>query len=120
MDDRYSRQMLAFGAEGQKKLTLAKVAVVGLGGIGLQVVQNLAYMGVKDWVLIDDDIVEYSNLNRLVGATSHDAKQGFHKTEVAEKLILGIAPDSKLEKCNFNLRDEKAIDLLTSAHPFIR
>ena len=105
--------MLAFGAEGQKKLAQAKVGIVGLGGIGLQVAQNLAYMGVKDWVLIDDDIVEYSNLNRLVGATSHDAKKGFHKAEVAERLILGIAPDSRLKKCNSNLRNEKAIDLLT-------
>lgn len=113
MDERYSRQILAFGAHGQEKLSRAKVGIVGLGGIGLQVVQNLAYMGVKDWVLIDDDIVEYSNLNRLVGATSQDAKQGLHKAEVAERLILGISPDSRLEKCKTNLRSEKAIDSLT-------
>lgn len=113
MDTRYSRQMLAFGAEGQKKLAQAKVGIVGLGGIGLQVVQNLAYMGLKDWVLIDDDIVEFSNLNRLVGATSLDAEQGLHKAEVAGRLILGITPDVRLEKYKANLRNEKAIDSLT-------
>lgn len=61
--ERHSRQALAFGREGQTRIARTRVAIVGLGGIGSLVAMQLAHLGVRDLVLIDDDLVEASNLN---------------------------------------------------------
>jgi molybdopterin/thiamine biosynthesis adenylyltransferase len=72
---RYSRQALLFGAAGQSVLAALTVAVVGCGGVGSVLVELLARLGVGHLILIDDDIVEPSNLPRLVGATRRDAME---------------------------------------------
>ena len=46
-----------------------KVAVVGVGGLGSHVIQQLSYLGVKDFTIIEFDIVSKNNTNRLIGAT---------------------------------------------------
>lgn len=87
--ERQSRQSF-LGAHAGTQLGGARIAVVGLGGGGSHVVQQLAHVGVGALVLIDDDRVSESNLNRLVGATEDDAARGALKVEVAERLALGI------------------------------
>ena len=62
---RFDRQILLFGAAGQEKIAAARVAIVGLGGLGSHVAQQLAYLGVRSLVLVDGDCVTRSNLNRL-------------------------------------------------------
>lgn len=74
-DTRYARQVLAFGAEGQERLQHEHAAIIGLGGLGSHVAQQLAYLGVRQFTIIDDDRVEESNLNRLIGATSSDVSR---------------------------------------------
>src|SRR5438132_32011 len=66
---RFDRQVRAPGPTGQARLRALRVAIVGLGGTGSQVVQQLAHLGVRSFVLIEDDRVEESNLPRLAGAT---------------------------------------------------
>jgi molybdopterin-synthase adenylyltransferase len=61
---RFDRQVRAFGAEGQLAISSLRVGVVGLGGTGSVVVQQLARLGVQEYVLIDPDAVEATNLNR--------------------------------------------------------
>lgn len=68
----FARQELALGAHGQARLRDLRVAVVGLGGIGSLVSMQLAHLGVREIVLIDGDIVDASNLSRIVGATKED------------------------------------------------
>ena len=68
----YHRQVLAFGDKGQYQLGQITVGIVGLGGIGSIVALELAHLGVKQFILVDDDAVETTNLNRLVGATTKD------------------------------------------------
>src|SRR5438128_2649149 len=63
-DGRYSRNEELFGAEGQAKIARTKVTIVGLGGLGSQVGQQLVYLGVRSFALIDFDIVTDSSLNR--------------------------------------------------------
>ena len=65
-EDRFSRQILAFGEKGQSAIAHTKVGIVGLGGVGSFVAQMLAYLGVNEFLLVDDDIIEESNLNRLI------------------------------------------------------
>ncbi len=96
--DRFHRQELLFGREGQECLRNLHVALVGLGGLGSHVVQQLAYLGVRRYKLIDRDRVGLSNMNRLIGATPDDAAAKRPKTEVAARLIKAIEPDALLEQ----------------------
>jgi molybdopterin/thiamine biosynthesis adenylyltransferase len=112
--ERFSRQVLVFGEEGQKKLLAAKVGIIGIGGIGSQIVQCLAYLGVQDFLIVDDDIVERSNLNRLVGAFPADAEEKRSKVDVGERTIMQINPEAKVEKLAVNLRDDNTLNALTA------
>jgi hypothetical protein len=69
---------------------------VGLGGGGAHVAQQLGHLGVGEFVLIDPDIVESTNLNRLVGATQHDVAKGASKATVAARVIAGVNPAARI------------------------
>ncbi len=111
-NDRFDRQKLFFGEDGQKKIEAQKVGVVGLGGIGSQITQGLAYLGIRRFVLVDEDIVEQTNLNRLVGATEDDVLHAAPKVRVAERTINGINPNAVVEIYQSTNRSKKAIDAL--------
>ena len=66
--DRFDRQRKIFGDEGQKRLRGTTVGVVGAGGLGSFMVLELAYLGIGKIVVVDADLLEDSNRNRLVGA----------------------------------------------------
>lgn len=72
-DDVMSRQALALGREATRALRELRIAVVGCGGTGSAVAMLLARLGVGQLLLIDDDVVEASNLNRLHLARRSDA-----------------------------------------------
>lgn len=91
--EQYDRQVRAFGVEGQHILRDIKVAIVGLGGTGSVVAQQLAHLGVIDYMLVDPDSVEVTNLNRLIGATNIDV--GTHKVAVARRQITAIQPRAR-------------------------
>lgn len=103
VDARYSRHIGLFGAEGQERIARATVAIVGVGGVGAHVVQQLAYLGVSRFLLVDGDIVSVSNLNRLVGANADDV--GARKVDVAERMIRTIQPSASV------MRAERHFDL---------
>lgn len=87
----YSRQSF-LGADAQEKISRCVVGVVGLGGGGSHIAQQLAHLGFQNFVLFDADTIEPSNLNRLVGGTEQDVKKKMHKTQIASSLITGIRP----------------------------
>ena len=113
--DKFSRQILAFGEEGQARIAGSRVGIVGLGGMGSLIAQMLAYLGVREFILVDDDIVEESNLNRLVGASFDDVKNKTPKIEVAKKVISSINPSAKVNTLLKNLRSDEALDSLCEA-----
>ena len=84
----FDRQVRAFGAQGQEQLRKITVGIVGLGGTGSIVLEQLAHLGVQKFLLIDPDVVERTNLNRLVGASESDIKKP--KVEVAARLAKRI------------------------------
>jgi molybdopterin/thiamine biosynthesis adenylyltransferase len=90
----FDRQVRAFGQEGQRALQGLRVAVVGLGGMGSVVSQQLAHLGVRDFILIDPDTLEATNLNRVANATP--ALLGRPKVEVAAAYIRAVAPDARV------------------------
>jgi hypothetical protein len=111
--DRYSRQIALFGAEGQSRINKVSIAVVGLGGLGSHICQQMAYLGVRHWVIIDHDIVDESNLNRLIGATQDDL--GEAKTEIAKRLISSIQPESIVDVFAKRIPDSSLENSLKSA-----
>jgi hypothetical protein len=88
-EERFDRQIRAFGEDGQTLIERLKVAVVGVGGIGSLVAEQLVRAGIRDLRLIDDDRVEESNVSRLFGATSDD--NGKAKAEVISTYLNRIA-----------------------------
>lgn len=90
-DEVFDRQIRAFGKHGQRVLQELSVAIVGVGGTGSIAVQHLAHLGVRNFLLIDPDVLEDSNLNRVVGATVSDV--GDHKVEVASRFLKKFSPD---------------------------
>jgi molybdopterin-synthase adenylyltransferase len=100
---RWDRQVRALGMRGQTAIQRARVAVVGLGGTGSIVAQQLAHLGVSDFVLVDPDIVDETNLNRLVGATSHDV--GSKKIAVAKRLIRDLNPRASIRSIARDVTD---------------
>jgi molybdopterin/thiamine biosynthesis adenylyltransferase len=85
----FDRQVRAFGAAGQRNLESLRVAVVGLGGTGSIIAQELVHLGVRRFILIDADTLESTNLNRIANATPSDL--GSPKVEIAERYIKSVA-----------------------------
>lgn len=109
----YHRQVLAFGDIGQYQLGQITVGIVGLGGIGSIVTLELAHLGINHFILVDDDVVETTNLNRLVGATMKYI--GEPKVKVSEKLIKGVKPTIKVTGIQANVRSNDALQALKGA-----
>lgn len=90
----FDRQVRAFGSVGQQMLQHLRVAIVGLGGTGSLIAQQLAYLGVRQFILIDPDILESTNLNRVVTARPEDVGQP--KVDVAARYIGSLAQDASV------------------------
>lgn len=86
----YDRQVRIFGDLGQQTFQAMRVAVIGLGGVGNLITEYLVRLGIGHLVLIDDDIVDESNLPRLTGATTDDV--GHPKTALASRLARQAQP----------------------------
>jgi molybdopterin-synthase adenylyltransferase len=82
---KYERQIRAFGKEGHDKLSSLTVAIVGTGGTGSIIAQQLAHLGVNKFYLVDPDFLEESNLNRVVGTTHLDV--GKPKVDITKRLL---------------------------------
>lgn len=91
----HDRQVRAFGQAGQLAIQSFRIAVVGCGGTGSIVVQELAHLGATNLLLIDPDRLTRTNLNRVVGATPSDI--GRPKVDIARRMVGRIAPNAKVE-----------------------
>ena len=92
---KFDRQVRAFGAAGQRRLGTLRVAIVGLGGTGSIISQQLVHLGIRRFVLVDPDLLEDTNLNRVVGATPDDV--GSAKVSVASRYIKGFDATADVE-----------------------
>ena len=92
MENRFSRTELLLGKEAAERLSRARVAVFGVGGVGGYVVEALARSGVGALDLVDSDKVALSNINRQIIAT--DKTVGQYKVDVAAARVAEINPDA--------------------------
>ena len=95
MLNQFSRTELLIGKEGIEKLKNAKVAIFGIGGVGSFVAEGLVRAGIENFILVDDDKVCLTNLNRQIIATRKTI--GKYKVDVMKERILEINPDAKVE-----------------------
>lgn len=107
-EGRYSRQEALFGREGQRRLQAKRVGIVGVGGLGSHVVQQLVHLGVLWYVLVDPDVVTSSSLNRLIGAVESDAASVTRKVAVAKRVIASVQPTAEVIELAVSLEDRDA------------
>lgn len=93
--DFFSRTQMLLGKEAMDKIYKSKVAIFGVGGVGSYVVEALARTGVGNFLIVDNDIISSSNINRQIIATIDTI--GLPKTDIAKKRILSINPNANVE-----------------------
>lgn len=126
----FDRQVRLFGEAGQALLCEAKVGIVGLGGVGSQLAELLARLGVGHFVLIDPDRADLTNLPRLVGSRRSDVvvseaaacKRGLparianllrrRKVDLARRNIVQANPSARVQGIFASLNTRLAADAL--------
>ncbi len=110
--ERYSRQIILkeFGEEGQKKLSQAKVLVVGAGGLGCPVLQYLAGAGLGSIGIMDDDTISISNLHRQTLYSTED--MGLPKALKAAEVLTRLNPDIEIKAFHERLTTANALTIL--------
>ncbi len=116
--DRYSRHLLLpeVGLVGQRKLRDARVALIGAGGLGSPAALYLAAAGIGHLTLIDNDVVERSNLQRQI--VHRDAAIGQLKVESARDTLLALNPDIRIDAVAERVVVNN-VDALLSGHDVI-
>ncbi|MDA8172837.1 MAG: ThiF family adenylyltransferase [Nitrospiraceae bacterium] len=113
-EETYERQIRIFGKAGQQALARCRVGIIGLGGIGSIVAELLARLGVGHFCLVDNDLVEESNLSRIVGASASDARQGIPKVAIAQRVILNCNSRVKIHIVKDDVAKESTAKAITS------
>ncbi len=110
--DRYSRHIIMdeIGPEGQSALLDASVLCVGAGGLGSPIIQYLAAAGVGRLGIVDDDVVERSNLQRQVIHGDDDV--GRPKVDSAAEFVADLNPDVTVDRHELRLTADTVDDLL--------
>ncbi|MFA9400200.1 MAG: molybdopterin-synthase adenylyltransferase MoeB [Acidobacteriota bacterium] len=110
--DRYSRHTLLpeVGVDGQVKLLDAKVLLLGAGGLGAPTALYLAAAGIGKIGLVDDDVVDSSNLQRQV--IHNTERVGESKTSSARKTIEALNPDVEVVEYDFRLNSDNIIETI--------
>ncbi len=110
--ERYSRHFLLseIGLEGQEKLLDAKVLLLGAGGLGSPIALYLAAAGVGTLGIVDDDVVDLSNLQRQVIHTT--ARIGVPKVDSAEEAIHELNPDVRVNKYPVRLDASNIMEII--------
>ena len=114
-NNRFDRQVKFFGQEGQERLAAARIAVVGVGGLGSHVVQQLALLGVRAIAPIDAKELALTNRNRLVGAREDDSIPGTPKVDIAERTARAIDGSIVVDKVFDSFVSKRGLDVLIGA-----
>lgn len=111
------RTRLLLGDEGFEKLNSSHVLVVGLGGVGGYVAEQLTRAGIGELTIVDGDVVSQSNMNRQLLALQ--STQGKPKAEVMAARLRDINPDIKLHVVSQFMKDQALIDLISQPYDYV-
>jgi molybdopterin/thiamine biosynthesis adenylyltransferase len=106
----FARQEPWFTAAGQRQLGQLRVGIIGNSGTGSPLIQNLVYLGLHDFVLVEPDSSDPTSMNRLVTATAADV--GTPKAILGRRLIRSVAPTAEVQVFETDLRATAALDAL--------
>ncbi|MHC4402339.1 MAG: HesA/MoeB/ThiF family protein [Planctomycetota bacterium] len=115
LTDRFDRNTRFFGEEGQQRLRATRCAVIGAGGLGTHVIQQLALLGVGAIDPIDHEELDQTNRNRYVGARHDDPTPGSKKVNLAERLIHSIDPGIEVSAVADSFVSDAAYDTIRRA-----
>ena len=112
---RYSRQIMLpqIDIDGQERLLTSRVLIIGMGGLGSPIAMYLAAAGIGHLVLVDDDVVEISNLQRQIAHGNADI--GLSKVESAKQTIQQLNPEIKITTHAERLDAQKLSDEIAAA-----
>ncbi|WP_129661292.1 molybdopterin-synthase adenylyltransferase MoeB [Rothia uropygialis] len=110
--ERFQRHLglVGFGPEAQQALLDSRILVIGAGGLGSPILQYLGAAGVGHIEIVDDDVVDRSNLHRQV--IHSEADLGRPKTESAADVVRGLNPDAEVVEHRFRITPENALELV--------
>jgi molybdopterin-synthase adenylyltransferase len=108
LNTRFDRNIWFFGRHGQERLLATNVCVVGAGGVGGHVIQQLAFLGVASITIVDPEELDATNRNRYIGSELRDPIPGTSKVDIAERLINRIDPKIRVHKVPVSLRTQAA------------
>ena len=111
-EKRFDRNIRFFGRAGQNRLRASRVGVVGIGGLGTHVVQQLALLGVGEMVAVDPEELDETNRNRYIGARHDDPIPGTLKVDIAERIVSGIDLRTAVRKVPHSLLSREAMEAL--------
>lgn len=111
-DEAFLRNQQAFGAKTVSMLSRMRVGVVGCSGTGSWVVEMLARLGVGELVLVDPDVIERKNLNRIVNSTAADAAARRAKVQVFARAIRRLGVGTKVIACHSDILRHKVVRAL--------
>src|SRR5438067_531428 len=104
----FNRSALVLGLDVMRTIMHHEViSIVGVGGLGSIVAEHLIHMGFHEINLIDPDVLEVSNLNRVVGAYYKDAQQQRSKVDVVKRHLTNINPNATVLSCKNDIHDKE-------------
>ena len=115
--ERFSRSMLVLPDNSINALKNKKIAIFGIGGVGSFTLETLSRTGVENFVIVDNDTVSISNINRQIIATTSNI--GKLKVEVAKDRILDINPNINVETYNTFVTKDNINDFNFSEFDYI-
>jgi len=117
MENWLEREELLIGKENVEKLKTACVAIFGCGGVGSYVVEALARAGIGNFVLVDNDIIDITNINRQLIADTTTI--GHDKVEVEKQRILSINPQANVKIYKEFYSKENSDNLIKENYTYI-
>src|SRR6266568_4335368 len=109
----FNRSTLALGLDVMRTIMHNQViTIVGVGGLGSVVAEHLIHMGFHEINLIDPDVLEMSNLNRVVGAYYEDAQKKRYKVDVVKRHATSINPKATILACKSDVHDKEMESVL--------
>jgi len=108
-----ARSTLALGVDVIRQITQRQsIVIVGVGGLGSVIAENLVHTGFSTLHLIDPDRVESTNLNRIVGAYKTDAEAGEYKVHTVKRHLQNINPDTLITAHTAGVEEASIPDLV--------
>lgn len=117
MDDRFQRSEMLFGIGNMSVLKNSKIIVFGAGGVGGAVIEALARGGIGHIAVVDNDVIDITNLNRQILATEETV--GMLKTHAAQLRIKSICPETVVEEYTLFYLPETADVIDLSSYDYI-